>query len=217
MRSKPSKSISFSSLIVAGAAFTAAPAFAANPATSGVIPSYDYTVTLALVLAGVIALIVVAIVVSAFQNRGNSARERRKAEMMHQAGQPFAGTSAPQAARVRARAMGETTNVHAKERSPMVTLPSQLPESYEERDRLIKQMVEAGPDRANPFISPRARLRRARLILQSIGHTFEHGEAWIDLSDYPEIWPELSRDSASRRPPSEAKSPHARNEILEPA
>ncbi len=37
----------------------------------------------------------------------------------------------------------------------------------EERAELLKRMVEAEPDEANPFHTPRARMRRARLILQT--------------------------------------------------
>ena len=73
-----------------------------------------------------------------------------------------------------------------------VDLPAKLPESYEERSALLDQMVAAKPDRANPFTDRRARLRRARLILQSLGTTFER-EPQIDLSQYPNNWPELQR------------------------
>lgn len=37
----------------------------------------------------------------------------------------------------------------------------------EERAELLKRMMEAEPDEANPFHTPRARMRRARLILQT--------------------------------------------------
>lgn len=37
----------------------------------------------------------------------------------------------------------------------------------EERAELLKRMMEAAPDKANPFHTPRARMRRARLILQA--------------------------------------------------
>ena len=73
-----------------------------------------------------------------------------------------------------------------------VDLPAKLPESYEERSALLDRMVAAKPDRANPFTDRRARLRRARLILQSLGTTFER-EPLIDLSQYPNNWPELQR------------------------
>jgi hypothetical protein len=60
-------------------------------------------------------------------------------------------------------------------------------------------MIDAPPDRANPFTDRRARLRRARLILQSLGRTFENAKPWIDLSDYPENWPALAHRRADAR------------------
>ena len=72
-----------------------------------------------------------------------------------------------------------------------VELPRELPESYEERDRLLRKMVDAEPDRANPFRSGKARAKRARLILQSIGESFHERKPRIDLSQYTHIWPEL--------------------------
>lgn len=74
-----------------------------------------------------------------------------------------------------------------------VDLPRVLPTQFEERDALLLRMLEAPPDKANPFRSRRARLKRARLILQSIGRRFERADPWIDLSDYPHVWPELAR------------------------
>ena len=73
-----------------------------------------------------------------------------------------------------------------------VALPRSLPASFEERDALLRRMVAARPDRANPFRSPRARIRRARLILQSLGRKFDR-EPLIDLSQYSGNWPELAR------------------------
>jgi hypothetical protein len=73
-----------------------------------------------------------------------------------------------------------------------IDLPAKAPDTYEERSALLARMVEARPDKANPFTDRRARLRRARLILQSLGHTFDR-EPWIDLSQYPNNWPELAR------------------------
>ena len=73
-----------------------------------------------------------------------------------------------------------------------VPLPRTMPESFEERDALIKRMVAAKPDRANPFTDYKARLKRARLIVQSLGRDFGDTEPWIDLSQYPQNWPELA-------------------------
>jgi hypothetical protein len=53
-------------------------------------------------------------------------------------------------------------------------------------------MVAARPDKANPFTDRRQRTKRARLIMQSLGVTFDR-EPRIDLSQYPNNWPELQR------------------------
>jgi hypothetical protein len=73
-----------------------------------------------------------------------------------------------------------------------VALPRELPESYEEREALFRRMVDARPDRANPFTDRKARMKRARLIMQSIGRDFGEADPWIDLSQYPNNWPELA-------------------------
>ena len=73
-----------------------------------------------------------------------------------------------------------------------VALPARMPEDYAERDALMKRMIAAKPDRANPFTDRGARTKRARLILQSLGRDFSQSEPWIDLSQYPNNWPELA-------------------------
>ena len=73
-----------------------------------------------------------------------------------------------------------------------VALPSRMPATFAERDALLKRMIAAKPDRANPFTTPKARLKRARLILQSLGRDFGGQEPWIDLSQYPSNWPEAA-------------------------
>lgn len=73
-----------------------------------------------------------------------------------------------------------------------VSLPAELPESFEERDALLKRMIAAEPDRANPFRSTKARAKRARLILQSLGRTFENAKPRFDLSQYTRNWPALA-------------------------
>lgn len=79
-----------------------------------------------------------------------------------------------------------------------VALPRTVPESFEDRDALLKRMIAAKPDRANPFRSRRARAKRAKLILQSLGQRFADGKSRIDLSQYPNNWPELAhRKSAA--------------------
>jgi hypothetical protein len=73
-----------------------------------------------------------------------------------------------------------------------VDLPATLPETAEARNALFERMVAARPDKANPFTDRRQRAKRARLIMQSLGVTFDH-EPRIDLSQYPNNWPELQR------------------------
>lgn len=75
--------------------------------------------------------------------------------------------------------------------SAAVELPPELPDTFEERSSLLERMVAARPDRANPFRSPKARAKRARLIMQSIGTRFTSRKPRIDLSQYTNIWPEL--------------------------
>ncbi|MEZ5680012.1 MAG: hypothetical protein R3E14_01825 [Erythrobacter sp.] len=72
-----------------------------------------------------------------------------------------------------------------------VELPPVAPTSEAERGRLISRMIAARPDRANPFQSHKARAKRARLILQSIGTRFTDRKPGIDLSQYTNVWPEL--------------------------
>lgn len=88
------------------------------------------------------------------------------------------------------RAVSESGLPHA---GASVALPRKMPESFEERNALIERMVAAKPDRANPFTSPVQRRKRAKLILQSLGRDFSDGEPRIDLSQYPQNWPELAR------------------------
>jgi len=74
-----------------------------------------------------------------------------------------------------------------------VDLPARVPEDFDERSALLQRMIEAKPDKANPFRNRKSRAKRARLILQSLGRKFEHNDPWIDLSQYPNNWPELAR------------------------
>lgn len=72
-----------------------------------------------------------------------------------------------------------------------VELPAEVPANPRERGSLLRRMIEARPDRANPFRSHKARAKRARLILQSIGTRYTNRKPGIDLSQYTNIWPEL--------------------------
>lgn len=74
-----------------------------------------------------------------------------------------------------------------------VALPRTAPTDPAEREALLQKMTEARPDRANPFRSPKARRRRARLILQSLSRKFENATPRIDLSQYTSNWPALAR------------------------
>jgi hypothetical protein len=81
-------------------------------------------------------------------------------------------------------------------RGAAVALPRTLHASAEERDALLKRMVDAQPDQANPFTAKAARKRRARLILASLDRTFER-EPVTGLSQESENWPELRRSYAT--------------------
>lgn len=107
-------------------------------------------------------------------------------------------STAPPPAIDREAAAPAYTLSHSEEIAPAarstgaaVELPREVPESFAERDSLLKRMIAARPDRANPFRSPRARAKRARLIMQSIGTHFTSRKPRIDLSQYTNIWPEL--------------------------
>lgn len=82
-------------------------------------------------------------------------------------------------------------------RDGKVILPDAVPETFEERDRLMRGLVAQQPDAANPFRSGRARARRARLIIQSLGRKFENATPWIDLSQYSYRWPHLAQNRTS--------------------
>jgi len=82
-------------------------------------------------------------------------------------------------------------NSSARAEGDPVALPNAVPATYEERDALLKELVAAEPDRANPFTSVRARARRAKLIMQSLGQDFRSRKPRIDLSEYSHRWPAL--------------------------
>lgn len=105
----------------------------------------------------------------------------------------FTFDNAPLAGSANPRATTQATKGSLPADGASVALPARMPASFEERDALLKQMAAAKPDRANPFTNYTARLKRARLILQSLGRKFTKG-SWIDLSQYPNNWPELARN-----------------------
>lgn len=74
-----------------------------------------------------------------------------------------------------------------------VVLPREMPATFAERDKLLRQLIAAKPDRANPFKAPKARARRARLIMQSLGRKFDEASPRFDLSQYSYLWPNLAK------------------------
>ncbi|QPC99632.1 hypothetical protein [Qipengyuania soli] len=85
----------------------------------------------------------------------------------------------------------EPTAPIASSNGAAVEIPPVAPKTERERDNLLRRMIAAKPDRANPFQSHKARAKRARLILQSIGTRFTDRKPGIDLSQYTNVWPEL--------------------------
>lgn len=97
---------------------------------------------------------------------------------------PAAASTAPAVASPAARAAMRSSG-------DPVALPLEVPETFEERDALLKELVAAEPDKANPFTGVRARARRAKLIMQSLGQDFRDRKPRIDLSEYTNRWPAL--------------------------
>ena len=110
---------------------------------------------------------------------------------------PVFTTSAPAASAFTAPVLGVAAAAPLASRSRItahgdpVALPEEMPETFEERDALLKELVAAQPDKANPFTSTRARARRAKLIMQSLGRDFTSRKPRIDLSEYTNRWPAL--------------------------
>lgn len=84
-----------------------------------------------------------------------------------------------------------TPRTSARVSGDPIPLPREVPETFEERDALLKELVAAEPDKANPFTGLRARARRAKLIMQSLGQDFRDRKPRIDLSEYTNRWPAL--------------------------
>lgn len=60
-------------------------------------------------------------------------------------------------------------------RNDSPALPRSAPQDAVERRNLIERMVDAAPDKANPFTSRKARAKRARLILASLNGDGRNG------------------------------------------
>jgi hypothetical protein len=153
--------------------------------------------TLGLILLGLLALAILA--------GGLLFLRRRHPVVARTIDEPVADrpvAEAPIAEPAAAAPLAAPTMLHRRDPNPVagalpsagaaVDLPARLPETYEERSALLERMIAARPDRANPFTDRKARLHRARLIMQSLGTTFDR-EPRIDLSQYPNNWPELRR------------------------
>ena len=176
----------------------------------------DITAVLGLILVTLLGL-VLAIFAFAYLRRrraaliGSEAAPARRVEAPREtAPRPVASVAEPAPLAEPVPVLDRAPTRVLRSNAAAVPLPAQLPESYEERDALLKRMMDAPPDRANPFTDRRARMRRARLILQSLGRKFENAKPWIDFSDYPENWPALARQ------PQPAAAP-MRTRELEPA
>ena len=104
---------------------------------------------------------------------------------------PATSFAAAVPAPVMAQAAAPTRSDGARVTGDPVALPAEVPQTFEERDALLKELVAAEPDRANPFTGVRARARRAKLIMQSLGQDFQSRKPRIDLSEYTNRWPAL--------------------------
>lgn len=154
----------------------------------------DITEALALMLGGLLlAGVSVGALILLMRNRRRSRAETAyeptfAAEAPVRDREQAWSTSAARTATVPAYASASLPSAAA------VALPRVAPTDPVERGELLKRMVAAEPDKANPFTSPKARLRRARLILQSLGREFESGKPRFDLSDYAANWPGINRN-----------------------
>jgi hypothetical protein len=165
--------------------------------------------------AGILALVLGGLVILALAIWGFIAIGRRKpvrryavAKPAPEVGEPMAAKPAPVDVRQPVPARPDRAVVeplvapapssgllpHA---GASVALPRRLPESFAEREALFRRLVDARPDRANPFTDRKARMKRARLIMQSRGRDFGDARPWIDLSQYPQSWPELARNRSA--------------------
>jgi hypothetical protein len=152
-------------------------------------------------LAGALAILILAIWGFVGRNRRKAPFERAAVPTIER---PVVASREPEPASPAERAPVQAPRLVARDghgglphAGASVALPRRLPESAAEREALLKRMVAATPDRANPFTGTRLRTRRARLILQSLGRDFGEARPWIDLSQYPNNWPQLARDKSA--------------------
>ena len=171
---------------------SAAPGAVGEPVAAPTTPETDNTRFWIAVLAGLAAI---ALAIWGFVAIGRRKPVDRKAAMMIERPvvklrEPVAAEPVPTPSVSPLRAVAPAPNMAHTGAS--VPLPGRVPATFEERDALMKRMIAARPDRANPFNSPIQRRKRAKLILQSLGRDFGDREPWIDLSQYPQNWPELA-------------------------
>jgi hypothetical protein len=81
---------------------------------------------------------------------------------------------------------------------PAFVMPAGPVPRGEARDALLKQMADAAPDAQNPFHARKARLRRARLILQHLEHQQE--QAAIQPFDWRTYKPSTSHPAPATPP-----------------
>lgn len=174
----------------------------------------DLTAVLGLVLITLVGLVLAVFMFAALRRRRARITQSHAARPIAAAAvtprRPVARVAEPAPLAEPAPFMFRESSRTLRTNGAAVPLPARRPESYEERSALLQRMIEARPDRANPFTDRKARMRRARLILQSLGRKFDGATPWIDLSDYPENWPEFARKSQTSPQPM-----HTRE--LEPA
>jgi hypothetical protein len=183
----------------------AAPVIAANPAAvAQPNPSRGFSGSMAVIALGLLALIIALVAFMVFRRRSPMETEVVEAPATtHTLAEPIEPIPVAEPIAASEAAVTATpTMLRRRDTAPVrgalpsdgaaVDLPAKLPESYEERSALLDKMVEARPDKANPFTDKRQRMHRARLIIQSLGVTFDR-EPRIDLSQYPNNWPELQR------------------------
>jgi hypothetical protein len=125
------------------------------------------------------------------------ASRRRRKELAQPASQAVDESAIDSAARSGAEPAAAMPSATPRQPIPPVVqgdpvpLPARMPTTFAERDALLKRLIAAPPDKANPFTSPRARARRAKLILQSLDRRFQTRKPRIDLSEYTNRWPSL--------------------------
>lgn len=166
-----------------------APVAAAEMTNPEPIAGPDWIAFIALALAGLIPLTLAFLAFAWFRRRSHRVSRHETVALETQAeDDPATPVAEPEPPVEREPAPAHKSPLESYQGLPngggAVTLPTAIPETFEERDALLKRMIAAEPDRANPFRSTKARAKRARLILQSLGRKFDDEKPRIDLSEY---------------------------------